>query len=128
MIATVLLIGLAIAGTVTLYTTYDNIVQNNRDVSEDLVLNPETVNFESCWNEGGATHISARNVGSESLNTTPMNVFLDGQIQPETNYTITPDLVDPQQTMEVELSSEINSETQVKVGFEGNTVTYRCAF
>jgi type II secretory pathway pseudopilin PulG len=126
-VATVLLILLSIASTVVVYQVYES-TRDNTNVGEDIGLESDNVRFESCWQESGNSYISARNDGSEAINTSKMNLFLDGAIQDESNYSISPDIVEPQRTFEVEILNQIGSDTQVMLGVSGNTVSYRCAF
>lgn len=127
-VATVLLIGLAIASTTSVYQVYSQTTGDAGDVAEQIKLNSETVSFESCWKESGNTFLSVRNSGQNSLNATNLNLFLDGKIQPDSNYSISPEIVEPQRTMQVNIDMDISSDTQVKIGVEGNTIAYQCAF
>lgn len=127
-VATVLLIGLTIAATTMIYTTYDDIIGGPQQVTDDLVLNPETVSFESCWKESGNTYVSARNTGSNALNSSKLNLFLDGKIQSDSDYSMSPDLVNPKQTLEVTVYHDVSSDTQIMIGVKGNTVSYRCVY
>jgi flagellin-like protein len=124
-VATVLLITITFAAAGTLYTMVQSNINEAEDSNPDLPLNINSLNVEQCYNEGGNTHLVIRNGAQQSINSSKMNVLLNGSLEDEADYSTEPEIVNPQRTFEVELQT-ISSETPIKMTNGRNTLEYTC--
>lgn len=120
----VLLITITLAAAGTLYTTTQNFISSQPP--PDIGLKLTEIQFEHCYNEASQTHMVLRNGHAEAMNTSKIDVFLDARIHPRSNYTTSPEIVDPQKSFEIVLDSTISSDTQVMITSDDNSKKFKC--
>jgi flagellin-like protein len=126
-VATVLLIAVTFAAAGTVYTLVEENTnraeENIRDA--DLGLNVDTLVVENCYNQYGNTHIVMRNSAPDSsINASQITPLLNGTVQE--NFDTTPEIVEPQRSFTVNLSTQFGDETQVILTDGDTQIRHTC--
>lgn len=128
-VAVVLLIGVTVAGGGTIYQLVLTTQQQAENPTEQLNINPSTVEFESCWGTSSDANFSIRNTGQDAINASEIPVRVNRTYLEEADgdYAVRPQIVDPQQTFTLDLiTPNINSESRVAMVLEGESISYQC--
>ncbi len=128
-VATVLIITLTVAGS---YTAYQALKQQQRaaeetskNTQERLDINQEDLRVEGCWNEDGKTHLSIRNSGDIDIDTSLLDVVLNGVI--DNSHTVSTKTLGPQEAAVIELNYLLDSSDQISmVDTDGTKIRANC--
>lgn len=122
-VATVLLIGLTVASTATVYQLSKGTVEKSKKKAPELQLNQITV--ERCWQESGKTRVMLRNTADRAMDVSNLDVLIEGNV--ESDFNLDSKTVGPGENFRVSIDrTDIGSETRIKFAAAGNELTYRC--
>lgn len=127
-IAVVLLISVVVAATFVVYESFATVQDRATGTELKLPISPNTVSFESCWGTPNDPNFSIRNTGSEAINVSELPVRVNTSYLDSTEYRVSPQIVNPQETvtLDVNPATSFNSETEISLILQGESVSYRC--
>jgi FlaG/FlaF family flagellin (archaellin) len=99
-VATVLLMTVAVAAAGTVYTMVEeNIDQGKQGVDQDFNIDQNALSIEQCYQTNGDTLIDVRNTGSEAINASKVTPLLNGSLIQ--NYRIESEIAGSQEIFSV---------------------------
>lgn len=129
-VAITLLIGVTVAASGAIYTMVNNSMNAQQDPSERLEINPQSVEFESCWGTPDKANFSLRNTGSSAINASEIPVRVNNTYLEQSNgdYTLDKNIVDPQAmyTMSIDISEDLSKESRIALVIDGENIRYQC--
>lgn len=111
-VATVLLITITVGAAGTVYQlTQSNIGSGPTDSQQNVINIDDSLSKERCYLDSGETKIVMRNTGDSSVNASGITLLVDNKI--EENAETNPELVDPQETFEVDANRIVTDEEEI---------------
>lgn len=129
-VAVVLLIAVTVAAGGTLYSMVVETRESVQDPSDQIQLNAESVEFESCWGTPDQANFSIRNTGSQAINASKISVRVNNTYleQSQGDFTIDNNIVDPEETytMSIDIAEDLNKESRIALVLDGENIRYQC--
>lgn len=120
-VAVVLLIGLTVSATGTLYILVQDTQQSARDGIEDsLAISSDNLEVESCWNGNVRTNVAVRNAGDESFNASKIDLIVNSIPADDDRFSRSNIIVDPQDTFTISFEPKVGENANIQL-FTGNT-------
>lgn len=123
-VAVILLMSITVGAGATLWQVYqDYMPKENPDTS---IVDVTSLDIESCWKQGSPTHtfLSIRNENTNAINSSKINVFVNGSLQ--NNYQYSRQIVDPQETFRLEIYKDLDSSALIMLSTGSSQIKYRC--
>ena len=127
--AVVLLIAVTVAGAAVVYNSLSGVQSQVANQKPTLPISGDSVEFESCWGTLGDPSFSIRNTGDQAINVSEIPVRVNRTyLESPADYTVSQSIVDPQATftLNVNPSQPFNSETEISLVLEEETVSDQC--
>lgn len=103
-VATVLLLLITMAAAGGLYVTMENAQKATKEIAGDYKIDVSSLDHQTCWKgDYGSTNFQFRNTGDKAMNASRLNVFMNGGVLPNNSFSISKEIVDPQQTFSVKI-------------------------
>jgi len=129
-VAIVLLIAITVGAGGTMYSLVTESMNAQEDPSSRLDINPDSVEFESCWGTPDKANFSLRNTGASAINASEIAVRVNNTYleQSDGDYTLDKNIVDPQTmyTMSIDISEDLGRESRVALVIDGRNIRYQC--
>ncbi|MFB6203064.1 MAG: archaellin/type IV pilin N-terminal domain-containing protein, partial [Candidatus Nanohaloarchaea archaeon] len=126
-LASVLLIILAVAAAGTLYTVVNQIIGQS-SINND-VFNQQNMNVENCWKNSTRVNIAIRNSGGAAINASEIDLLLNAQPVDDVRYYVTQSIVDPEDTyvFSIDRNAYVQGD-RIKLVLSGNEIVADCFF
>lgn len=126
-VATVLLLLVTMAAAGGLYVTIQDAQEATKEIAGTYSIDVSSLDHETCWKgDDGSTNFQFRNTGDKAVNTSKLNVFMNGGVVPETSFNVSRELVDPQQTFSVKIGIPAGSIDDFKFAGGSHDYTRSC--
>lgn len=122
-VATVLMLGMTVAGAGTYYTVQQGIIDDVRDQEYEYFTDTR-ITVESCWSNQTSTYVTVRNDNEDyGLNTATVSTYTQGErldSDPDKDY------VDPLRTFNVKLERHLENNVPITVYNSGYQTEITC--
>ncbi len=128
-VAVVLLIAVTVAGAAVVYNSISGVQSQVTNQRPTLPISGDSVEFESCWGTPGDPSFTIRNTGGQAINVSEIPVRVNkSYLEATTDYTVSQSIVNPQSTFTINVNpgQPFNSETQISLILEEETVSDQC--